>query len=108
LCLGWHAAAAEHLEKGRASAAERALLPELGDCLVGQPIAQELTRQFRQAGVFGDDLPWMRTPILRRGCWRCSGGADKETCGVRSASPCRSRPGRARVPQSRGDGQQGR
>jgi len=36
LCLGQYAAAAEHLERGRASAAESTLLPELGDCLVAQ------------------------------------------------------------------------
>jgi DNA-binding CsgD family transcriptional regulator len=36
LCLDEHAAAAEHLERGRASAAEGAILPELGDCLVAQ------------------------------------------------------------------------
>ncbi|HLZ26555.1 MAG TPA: AAA family ATPase [Chloroflexota bacterium] len=36
LCLDEHAAAAEHLERGRASAAEGAILPELADCLVAQ------------------------------------------------------------------------
>jgi DNA-binding CsgD family transcriptional regulator len=36
LCLDEHAAAADHLERGRASAAQGAILPELGDCLVAQ------------------------------------------------------------------------